>query len=261
MTDTPVASTLPIDGTDRCDALVLCGGLGTRLRSAVPHLPKALAPVGDRPFLDILLGHLAAQGVRRFVLCVGHRADDVVEAVPRLRQHGEIVISREASPLGTGGALRHALPHVRGQRFIALNGDSLSHIELAHLLGFHLAHRARVSIGLAPAATSSEGGVVRLGAGESIAAFDEKGLARADAFTNVGVYVIERDVLAGAEWPEAFSLEHDVFPRLVGRGLYGYAQPGGFLDIGTPERWRAASEQLETLGGSRVADHAAAERA
>lgn len=261
MTETPVASAPPIDGTDSCDALVLCGGLGTRLRSAVPHLPKALAPVGNRPFLDILLEHLAAEGVRRFVLCVGHRADDVVEAVPRLRHHGELVISRETAPLGTGGALRHALSHVRGNRFFALNGDSLCRIDLARLLGFHLGHRARVSIGLAPAETSSEGGVVRLDEDGRVAAFDEKGFARAGAFTNVGVYVIERDVLQGAEWPEAFSLEHDVFPGLIGHGLYGFAQSDGFLDIGTPERWLSAAERLEALGVPGASDRAAAERA
>ncbi len=254
MTDATAASEIGV-----LDAAILCGGLGTRLRAAVPDLPKALAPVGGRPFLEILLAHLAASRLRRFVLCAGHRADELMAAAPGLCHSGEIVISRETAPLGTGGALRHALPLLRGDRFFALNGDSLCPIDLGRLLAFHRARRARVSVGLAPAERSSEGGVVRLGLDERIEAFDEKGSVRAGAFTNVGVYVIEREVFDSPSWPAAFSLEHDVFPALVGRGLYGFAQADGFVDIGTPERWRGAGAALAALTGDGVATHESAE--
>lgn len=230
------------------DALVLCGGLGTRLREAVPDRPKPLAPVAGRAFLDILLAHLAAEGVRRFVLCTGHRAEDVEREAASLARHGEIVLSCEATPLGTGGALRHALGHVCGDAFFALNGDSLCPISLADLLAFHRARRARVTLGLVPAETASEGGVVRLAGDGEVLAFEEKPARREGAFTNAGVYVMQREVLAGDAWPDAFSLERDAFPKLVGHGLFGLARAGSFLDIGTPERWSGAAERLAELG-------------
>lgn len=230
------------------DALILCGGLGSRLRPAVPDRPKALAPIAGRPFLDILLERLASQGLGRFVLCTGFRGDAIERAIPSLARHGEIAISREPLPLGTGGALQHALSKVVGKTFLACNGDSLSQVEVGELLALHRVRRARVTMGVVPAEHASEGGVVRLQRDGAVRTFEEKPTRQSGAFVNAGIYLLEREVLEDGGWPRSFSLEHDVFPTLVGRGLFALGRPGTFLDIGTPERFTGAASRLGIFG-------------
>ena len=110
-------------GTSDLDAYVLCGGLATRLRSALGDQPKTLAAIGGRPFLDILLAWLRRQRVERFVLCAGHRASAIEQALPALAVHGQLTLSIEGEPLGTGGGLRQALAHGRSDPFLAIGKE------------------------------------------------------------------------------------------------------------------------------------------
>ncbi len=229
------------------DGVILCGGLGTRLRSAVPDRPKVLAEVGGRPFLEILLAELSRRGVRRFVLCAGFRSEALVAAAGALERFGEIALSVEPMPLGTGGALRHALPQLRSDPFFALNGDSICPVALGEMLELHRRRAAEATLAVVPAAEGEGFGSVRLDAGGALASFDEKAPTPRGGYHNAGVYLLSRALIEAL--PDApLSLERDVFPTWVGRRAYGYVHRGAFLDIGTPERFRAASALLAELG-------------
>jgi NDP-sugar pyrophosphorylase family protein len=234
------------------EALVLCGGQGTRLRSALPDLPKPLAPIGDRPFLQILLEYIQRQGVRRVVLCAGYQAD-AIEGFCRARRGTAslpLIVSREPRPLGTAGAVKQAAPLLAGSPFVVLNGDSYCPVPLAELARHHDSVAAAVTIAVTPMEDVAEYGLVHLGNRGEIVAFSEKpGDGRlpvqpAAGYVNAGVYVMSRDVLEEIPPGQASSLERDLFPSLIGRGLAGYVVDQPVLDIGTPARLHRAREVL-----------------
>jgi NDP-sugar pyrophosphorylase family protein len=234
------------DEPPRLDAFILCGGLGTRLRPVLGDLPKALAPVEGRPFLERLLEHLAAEGLERFILCTGWRSDAIDAALPGLARYGEVTTSREEMPLGTGGALRNARSLVRSDPLFVLNGDSFSNVGLARMLREHRAHGATVTIAVVPA-HGHEGGIVRLGEDGRILSFAEKAEPGKQSFCSAGLYLLSRALLFEVPLSDEFSLERDLFPRLVGRGAYGHVHDGSFLDIGTPERYSAAPRSVDAI--------------
>lgn len=251
--DAPPRFRLPASGLSDLDALVLCGGLGTRLRPLVSGRPKPLADVGGRPFLTILLGSLTRQGVRRFVLCAGFLADAIEALRSQLGDGGEVEISREPSPLGTGGAVFHAMERVRSDPFLVLNGDSICRVDLAAMLHFHRAQRARLTIAVCPA--PDVGGVggrldygrVRLGPDDSIASFDEKA-SDARGLVNAGVYLIDPVFFERRAPRGAFSLERDLFPSCGPGEAFGFRLADSVIDIGTPERYLEAEHALRGLG-------------
>jgi NDP-sugar pyrophosphorylase family protein len=225
---------------DRLDALVLCGGLGTRLRPLIADRPKGLAQIGGKPVLDIIVERLIAQGVRRIVFCVGHMKDQIL-AHFAIRSDNRFGFSEEASPLGTGGALRNALPHVSSDPFLVLNGDSLCDVDVARFLAFHEACGADASLVLTVPGENRDGGLVELDERSRITQFIEKpGCTHTGSYINAGVYLLNARVVAG---PAAeFSLERDIFPALAEEGrCYGFPVSGEVVDIGTPERWRRAN--------------------
>jgi NDP-sugar pyrophosphorylase family protein len=221
-------------------ALVLVGGLGTRLRPVVTGIPKALAPVAGKPFLHYLLTELASQGIQRVILCVGYMA----EAVRTYARGGhawglEVDYSEERVALGTAGALRQASDGMR-RAFFALNGDTLFRVDLAALWAQHMRVGGLATIALLRVAEDAAAarGSVRLSPAGRILAFDEKpGLQPSQpTWINGGVYVIEPQALADVPPRQAVSIERDVFPRLAAQGaLAGCEQQAYFADIGTPD--------------------------
>ena len=225
------------------DALILCGGLGTRLQEAVPDRPKGLAEVAGRPFLDILVAELQRQGLRRFVLCAGHRAEQIA-ALYRGRQDAEFVLSAEPSPLGTGGAVRHALAHARTDPFLVLNGDSHCEVDYAALRAFHARAGADLTVVVAPDPERGDAGRVALAGDGRVLSFDEK-TATAHAYVNAGIYVMQRRAAERLPAGVAASLERELIPALVREErCFGFPVPGPLTDIGTPERYRAAQQAL-----------------
>lgn len=236
--------------------VVLCGGLGTRLRPAVADRPKALAPVGSSTSLALQLQSLRDRGARRFVLCVGHMAGQIEAAFGDGSRLGvRVDYSRDGDTLlGTGGALK------RAERFFApaavvVNGDTHIDVDLHHLARAHAAARARGAVAtltLAEMLHADRFGTVALDANGGVRAFHEKDPAAGAAWVNAGVYVIERDLLARVPRDTAVSLEREVFPAALRDGLalaaFPHAEP--FHDIGTPDDLR----QFATL---REAPHAA----
>jgi len=223
------------------DVLVLAGGLGTRLRSSVSDRPKVMALVAGKPFLEWLVDDLRSQGVRRLVLCTGYRSEDIEDHFGSGRSRDmEIAYSRESAPLGTGGALRLALPRLKGSRFFVLNGDSLCDFDLRALRRLHGENSAAATLWLVPVEDTGRFGEVTLNARQEIAGFREKSGSGSPGLINAGVYLLERRVVESIAGNAAASLERDVLPGWVGRGLFGAVGRGPFLDIGTPESYRDA---------------------
>lgn len=225
--------------------IVLCGGLGTRLRPVVPDTPKSLAPVGGRPFLDILLSFLKEQGLRHVILAVGYGGDKIKRHYAANRSF-DVVFSEETTPLGTGGAFKKALPLTRSKEVIAVNGDTLCPIRYADLLRFHTENGALASLAITAKNRHDVGGV-RIDARGLILDYEERPVAHTHPFMSAGTFVFQRDVRAHLPAQEVFSLERDVLPGLVEmRQCFGYSTSASALDIGTPERYAEAQRSLHT---------------
>ncbi len=228
------------------DVLILCGGLGTRLRPVIGEKQKVLTSVGGRPFLSILIDYFSRQGFRRFVLCAGYKAGDVDKAVPLTGPDKTVRIVSEPEPLGTGGALRFAAPHIQSEAFLVLNGDSFIRLDTDGFLAFHEKKKAMASVVLKKAHRRDEFGSVVLDETCRIVEFHEKKKAGESGLINAGVYCFTKGVMACFPKGKCLSLERDVFPQLAGGAFFGYRCGGEFLDIGTPERLKQAQDIFNT---------------
>lgn len=219
-----------------CDVVVLCGGRGTRLRSMLDDRPKPMVLVGDRPFLDILVDYLVEQGCRRIIFCTGFKSEWISSYVMQDARF-ECVCSVEPRPLGTAGALKQCRASIRTSTVLVCNGDSVCHLDVGRLLDEHRRSGCSVTIALVPSDGRTDGGGVSLDANGRLVSFNEKG--RPQPYLNAGIYAFETEVLDTIPSQSPCSLEQDVFPYLVPRGIHGYVTDGTVDDIGTPERLTA----------------------
>lgn len=221
-------------------ALILAGGEGTRLRPLTSTIPKPVVPLGDRPFIAYMIEWLRRHGVDDVILACGFMAADVRAVLGDGNELGvRLRYVEEPHPLGTGGALKYA-QDLLDERFLMLNGDVLTDIDLGAQLEQHDRTGARATLALVAVENPSAYGLVRLADDRSVREFLEKPEeSQIDTnLINAGAYLLQRDVLDEMPSPGAnVSIERDVFPRLVGRGLYGHPADGYWLDIGTPERY------------------------
>jgi len=227
-------------------AIVLVGGEGTRLRPLTSSTPKPALTLVDRPFLAYMIEWLAGHGVSEVVLACGFLPDVLREALAGEEERAGVRIRYvvEPEPLGTAGAIRFAADALGDEledRFLALNGDVLTDLDLSALLRAHEERAARATIALHPVEDSSAFGLVHSGPEGEVLAFLEKTGEAAPGEVNAGMYVLERSVLDLIPPGENVSIERDVFPRLVGDGLHGLLLDGYWVDIGTPERYLQAS--------------------
>jgi NDP-sugar pyrophosphorylase family protein len=222
---------------------VLAGGLGTRLRSVVSDRPKVLADVGGRPFLAYLLDHLASQGIRRVVLCTGYLGEQVEAAFGPTYGELSLVYSREREPLGTGGALRLALPHFTTDDLLVLNGDSLVASPIVEMLTAHRRRGATATLLLSRVDDAERYGTVALDQAGRVVRFAEKGAA-GPGLVSAGVYVLRRELLAVVPADRAVSIERDLFPTWIGPAMHGYVSDQAFLDIGLPDTLAEARRRL-----------------
>jgi NDP-sugar pyrophosphorylase family protein len=224
-------------------AAVLAGGLGTRLRSVVADRPKVLAPVAGQPFLAHLLDQLGRVGVRETGLLVGYGAGQVREAFGDTHSGMRLEYSTETEPLGTGGAVRLALPHLRTDTVLLLNGDSYCDLDLAAFLRFHRERGASASLALTHVENASRFGRVVTGPGDRVERFEEKNPTPAPGWINAGVYLLARPLIEAIPSGRAVSLERDLMPAWVAAGaVFGFPGGGRFIDIGVPESFAAAQE-------------------
>lgn len=221
-------------------AVILVGGKGTRLRPITTDLPKPVLEVVDRPFLVHMLDWLARHGVTDAVLCCGFRTDVLVE---RLGDHTgsgvALTYVDEPEPLGTAGALKFAEEHLH-ERFVMVNGDLLTDLDLSAQIAAHEASGATGTLGLVSVEDPSAFGLVRTDDEGRVKGFVEKPKPEEidTDLISAGCYVLERSVLDLIPGGRNVSIEREVFPRLVGNGLDGFPHRGAyFMDLGTPERY------------------------
>lgn len=225
-------------------ALLLAGGLGTRLRPLTEHLPKPMAPVVNRPWLEHLIKHLHSQGLSDFVIAVKHNAEIIRNYFGDGRRLGvNIAYSQEPELLGTAGAIKNAEPLLSTDRFIAVNADIIHHVDLKPLLEFHQSSGAIVTIGLTEVDDPSQYGVVQQTPSGRILRFVEKPPRHKAPSNriNAGIYVMEKEALAWIPRGREVSIERETFPLLIRKGLpvYGCTVRGYWLDMGTHDRYLA----------------------
>ncbi|MFA5088785.1 MAG: nucleotidyltransferase family protein [Candidatus Omnitrophota bacterium] len=239
-----------IPGLEKTDAVILCGGLGTRLRTEIGEAQKVMAQIGGRPFLDIVLRHLLGQGFRRVILCTGYKKENVSEYYQKNTLGMELVFSEEAEPLGTGGALKQAGEKIQSDPFFVLNGDSYCPFRFVDLLEFHFFKKAQATIVLTRTTGRKDVGSVSIDADDRITGFREKSAilpqqkGRRRVYVNAGIYCFGKEILSFMPSQGKFSLEQDFFPSLTDKRFYGYETAEDFIDIGTPQRYQASQEKL-----------------
>jgi D-glycero-alpha-D-manno-heptose 1-phosphate guanylyltransferase len=229
-------------------AIILAGGLGTRLRSAVPDLPKPMAPIGGRPFLEYQIDYWIKQGINRFVLSVGYRYEVIIDHFGNKYKDAELDYVIEKTPLGTGGGLLLAVEKVeRTEPFLLLNGDTYFAVNLKTLIEFAMINDADWCFSLFR--TNEEGRYMGMDISPQGRITSLKsGTNMSDRLANGGVYWVNpRALLGGAFTPGAkVSLEDDIFPVAMNSGqrLFGLEFPGIFIDIGVPGDYHRASSLL-----------------
>jgi mannose-1-phosphate guanylyltransferase len=243
-------------------ALILAGGEGTRLRPLTTTIPKPVVPLAGQPFISFMIEWLRRHGVDDVILACGFMADGVRSVLGDGSSLGvRLQYVEEPEPLGTGGALKYA-EELLDERFFMLNGDVLTDIDLSAELAQHERTGARATLALYPVDDPSAYGLVRRNQDLSVKQFLEKpSAAEIDTnLVNAGAYILERELLSGlAPAGTNISIERDVFPELVGAGLFGYETSGYWMDIGTPQRYLQATfdilrGEVETEIGARLGD-------
>lgn len=222
-------------------AVVLAGGLGTRLRAAVSDRPKVLAEVAGQPFLERIFEQLQGFGIRKVVVCTGYMAEQIELLYPTNFKDLQISYSREHALLGTAGAVRFALEHITNDRALVLNGDSFCDFDYRVFKSFHDAKDADASILLTYVDDCSRYGSVVLDKDGKVESFIEKSGAGGPGFINAGVYLMERPLIREIPVGRVLSLEKDIFPQWMGRKFFGHASNAPvFIDIGTPQSFQHA---------------------
>jgi mannose-1-phosphate guanylyltransferase len=223
-------------------ALILAGGEGTRLRPLTYTVPKPVLPLAGRPHVAYVIDWLVRHGVDDVVVSCGHLAEGMRRALAELEPGVEIRYAEEPDARGTAGAIRFA-EDLLGDRFLVLNGDVLCDLDLTALIEQHERSGARATIALYPVEDPTGYGLVHRHDDGEITEFLEK--PEADQIDtdeiNAGAYLLERSVLDRIEPDRAVSIEREVFPQLIGDGLYGVRLEGYWIDIGTPERFLEAN--------------------
>lgn len=222
-------------------ALILVGGLGTRLRTIVSDRPKPMAMIGNVTFLDILVNSLATKGVKDFVMLTGYKAEMIEDHfLARPRGDSTLRISREDRPLGTGGAVKNAEDFASDPSLV-VNGDTFFDVDIDRLWRYHKEKKGDVTLSLIGMDDVRPYGSVRLDESGMITGFTEKGEGSdGPGLINGGFSLLSRDFIASLPDEAPFSMERDIFPSLARAGkMYGLFQDKPFFDIGTPENYRA----------------------
>lgn len=229
--------------------VILAGGRGTRLRAVVKDLPKVVVRVHGRPFIFYILDQLCGAGVRRVMLCTGYMANHVEEKVGKQYKTIEIMYSKEDSPLGTGGAIRKACDLTANEWVLAINGDSFVDIDYHDFVSWHIKKGAQFSVVVTPMENADRYGAVTLNADQEITDFVEKNTARATRshLINAGIYLMHRSIPRTFPQKGNLSLEREILPSFIGKGVFGYRTKSAFIDIGTPESLKSANEFFKVL--------------
>ena len=224
---------------EKIDAIILCGGKGERLASVSEGRPKALIDVAGRPFIDILMDDLLRSGLKRFILSVGYLREQIKSHFSQTDLLVEF--SEEDAPLGTGGAIKKAAAYTRSSSFLVVNGDSICRTDLLKFYNFHIEKNGVLSMVLAKPLPGEDYGIVEMDESQRITRFAEKTKSGPASLINAGIYFINKEIISQMPGRDAFSLEYELFPKIVRLGCYGFSSKSPLIDIGTPERLARAN--------------------
>lgn len=216
--------------------IILSGGFGTRLREVIKDTPKPLSQVGGRPFLEYLILQLVKRDIKKIILSVGYKRE-MIKSYFGIGDQWDVQItySEEDIPLGTGGALKKAAQLIDDKQFVVMNGDSFLDIDFAKFINFHKSKQAMATLALAYVEDVGRYGKVEIDGNRDVQRFIEKG-ASGEGFINGGIYIFNRNVIDII--PDGnVSIEKDILPLFIGRGLYAMPVNGFFVDIGIPESY------------------------
>ena len=242
-----------MNGNERVKAVVLVGGLGTRLRPLTETIPKPLIPLVDRPFLHHVLDHLSRHGVEEVILSSPHLRTAFDSFISERRGDPAVRWMEEKSPLGTGGAVVDAAQHLDGT-FVVSNGDILTDLDVSGLVAFHRENGSAATIALTAVDDARPYGLVEVEGGR-IAAFKEKPTLPGPGLVNAGTYVLEPGALKGLPSHRPLSIERDVFPGLIASGapVFGFTSSAYWMDLGTLGKYLQAT--FDVLSGRVKALH------
>lgn len=229
------------------EAIILAGGLGTRLRSAVPDLPKCMAPVNGKPFLTYVINHLQSQGIEHFIFSLGFKSEIIVDFLAKDFPNLFFKTLIEDEPLGTGGAIKKACKIAKDACSLVVNGDTLYKIDVEKVAGVHCLSGASCSLNLKPMNNFDRYGVVEIDNHCIIKNFKEKQFY-ASGLINGGAYALHTNKFLDEKLPEKFSFETDYLEKYYQkRRMFGVVQNEYFIDIGIPEDFERAQLELKEV--------------
>jgi D-glycero-alpha-D-manno-heptose 1-phosphate guanylyltransferase len=232
------------------EVIILAGGLGTRLKSEVKSVPKSMALINSKPFLEYLLDQLIKTGVQRVILSVGYKSEVIQDHFHDKYKNCELVYAVESTQLGTGGAIKNAMPLVQSQDVIVVNGDSIFVVDLQAQLHAHLTANADVTLALKPMKNIERYGTVDLDQQDRIIRFNEKQPLK-EGLINTGTYIFNVKTFQALSLPDKFSIEKEFFETHIKQlNFLGFSSHGYFLDIGIPADFKKAQYEFEQLSGA-----------
>jgi len=227
------------------EAIILAGGLGTRLRNIVKDIPKPMAEVGGKPFLEYLIKYLHTQGITRVILSVGYKYEFIKNYFKNSFLGLELIYSIEDTPMGTGGAVKLALSYVNFDDVFILNGDTLFLIDLKKFYDLHKSKEADFSIALKKVENPYRYGVIEIDSDFRIKKFHEKGKFEGTGLINGGVYLLKSELFSKLSLPESFSLETEFIEKhFKDFKFFGFPFEDYFIDIGVPEDYERAKKEI-----------------
>jgi len=235
------------------DVVILAGGLGTRLKPVLSDRPKALAGIDGQPFLFFLLDQICDAEFDKVIICTGHMGEYLEKVVGNGYKSLRIDFSREKTLLGTGGALRKATDLIKREWILVLNGDSYVDIKFQDFVSWHTQMGAKFSVVITSIEDSRRFGSVSLNHDNKIDKFDEKptqdknNAGASNNLINTGIYLIHTSIIQSLPTETNISLEREILPSQVGKGIFGYRSTGSFIDIGTPQSFRSAPEFFRSI--------------
>lgn len=230
------------------EAIILAGGLGTRLKNVIENKPKCLAPVNGRPFYHYLIDYLKSQSVSSFVFSLGYEHTQIENDLKKNYPALDYTVSVEKTPLGTGGAIGLALKKVKNENVLVCNGDTIFKAKVRDLYSFHLKKLSVCSVALKEMMNFERYGAVQLSPNGRIDGFEEKKFYE-EGLINGGMYILNKDFFTAQKCPKKFSFETDFLETQVksGADIFGKKEKGYFIDIGIPEDYEKAQTDFQNF--------------
>jgi D-glycero-alpha-D-manno-heptose 1-phosphate guanylyltransferase len=228
----------------KLEVIVLAGGIGTRLKSVIADVPKPMADINNKPFLEYILNYLLEREIKKVILSVGYKYKIIQKYFGDKYNEINLIYSIEEEPLGTGGGIKLALEKAESRNVFVINGDSIFLIDLKDLLQYHLSKNANITIALKQMHNFNRYGAVKLDHHNRIIEFSEK-KHQITGYINGGVYIIERNIFENLGLPKKFSFENDFLGKEINKkNIFGKIIDSYFVDIGLPEDYERLKREF-----------------